>query len=211
MSDILRAQCDAAIALLELKKEYVAKSIGVSPVDLSKALSGDRKSTDIIEKLKVELESRGIIFLPSGGIDITRNHVSIIEGKNCYVELLRRVKNTEGLKELLIMFASDEVSPPEINNLYRDIRKQGVQMRQIIKENDTYIMGDLSEYKYIYEKYFTNIVTLVYGGAVAQVNGDQTRIVIYHDERFAERERKVFNFFWDYGETPKKSTADERF
>jgi len=210
MSEELRAQINAGIALLGLNKTSFAKAIKASNSKVSKALSGDTKSPEVLNDLKAALENRGIIFTKAG-IERTTNFETVITGESCYLELLSQIMIDQNVDELLIMFASDKVSPPAVNDCYRFLRSRDVCMRQLIAEGDTYIMGALEEYRTIPEKYFTNIVTLVYGNSVAQVSGDEKRIVIYTDAKLAAREKKIFNYFWDRGGKPETSTADEKF
>lgn len=207
----LRQQIKAGRALLSMDQSQLAHALGMKHAKISRAENGETKSEDVLKEIQRGMEKLGIIFLPSGGVDRSMGHIEIIEGANCYVQLLGRIAAEKAIDELFIMFASDSVSPPEVNALYRILRKAGIRMRQLIRKGDTYIMGQLEEYRTISEKYFTNIVTVVYGNQVAQVSGDETRIVIYHDPPLAERERKVFSYFWDHGGIPEHSTADERF
>ena len=207
----LRKQIRAGRVLLGMDQSALAQAINMTLAKISRAEKGETKSVKILQDIQKEMEKLGVVFLPSGGVDISAGHIEIIEGRRCYVELLNRVMADSAVKELLIMFASDKASPPEVNERYRFIRKNGIKMRQLIEEGDTYIMGSLSEYRTVPTKYFTNIVTLVYGNCVAQVNGDETRIVIYNDARLAQRERQIFSYFWDQGELPEYTSADERF
>ena len=194
-----------------MDQPQLAEALGMKVDKISRAESGQTKSVDILLDIQDQMKRLGIIFLPSGGVDISSGYIQIIEGKDCYIKLLKNILVDDLVEELLIMFASDKVSPPKVIELYRYIRKNGVQMRQLIKEGDTYIMGELNEYRTIPEKYFTNTVTLVYGNCVAQVNSDETKIVIYNDSGLSKHVHKNFNYYWDHGGIPEKSTADERF
>lgn len=84
-------------------------------------------------------------------------------------------------------------------------------MKQIIESGDQYILGPLDEYRTIPQKYFTNIVTLVYGNRVAQVNGTETRITIQTDDQLSRKEKLMFQYFWDTGTQPNKTISKERF
>ncbi len=207
----IRRQIKAGRALLSMDQMQLADALGMKHAKISRAESGETKSSNILHEIMKGMERLGIIFLPSGGVDKSNGYVEIIEGQGCYIQLLNKIIADTSVDEILIMFATDKDSPPEVNERYRFLRKNGVGMRQLIQDGDTYIMGDLEEYRTIPEKYFTNIVTLVYGNNIAQVNGDETRVVIFSDLLLAERERRVFNYFWDHGKIPEKSTADERF
>ncbi len=207
----LRAQIRAGRELLGMKQAELAAHLGFSLSKLSKAETGDTKSGNVLLEIKVGMEKLGVVFT-TNGVEFSENHIEIIEGEHCYVRLLDKILiECSSNTELLIMFASDKVSPPDVNERYRALRARGVQMRQLIKEGDSYIMGELKEYRTIPKQYFSNIVTVIYDGMVAQVTGDETRIVVLHDVKFAERERLVFESFWDRGHQPKSSSADERF
>lgn len=209
----LRSQIVAARGLLGLNQTQLAEYLGVSLLKITRAESGVTKSGDILLEIKSGLEQMGIRFTRNG-VELVTSYLEIIEGEDCYLKLLDNVslalQRSEN-KEFMIMFASDKVSPSEVNARYRAMRKNGVTMRQLIQEGDTYIMGKLDEYKTIPEKYFINIVTVIYADCVAQVSGDGTQVIVHHDANLAKREREIFQYFWDTGKKPKKSTAKEKF
>ena len=191
----LRAQIRAGRELIGLSQKDLATHLGVSYAKISKAETGETKTGDVLLEIKGGLERLGIVFTKNG-VEFSQNHIELIEGEGCYLQLLHEVHRTlisSSEKELLIMFASDAISPPQVNEQYKFMRRHGITMRQIVKKGDNYIIGPLNEYRAIPEKYFTNIVTLVYGNCVAQVNGDETRIIVQKDSKLAERERRVFN------------------
>lgn len=166
-----------------------------------------------IEALEKYFRANGIEFIENG-VKLAPKNIEIIEGKDCYIRTLDKVMMIlPGLenKELLIMFASDAISPPAVNDRYRLMRQQGVKMRQLIKEGDTYIMGELEEYRTIPEGQFVNIVSLVYGDYMAQVNGDETAVTIYRDPKLAAQKRADFEERWNKGSIPSISTAEEKF
>lgn len=209
----LRAQIRAARELMGKTQSEIASYLDVSLAKISKAETGSTKSGDVLLEIKKGLERLGIVFTRNG-VEYAQGHIEIIEGQDCYLRLLDEVNQAlagRNDKELLIMFASDAVSPTAVNNKYRFMRSEGITMRQIIREGDSYIMGPLHEYKAIPEAYFSNVVTLIYGDQVAQVSGDATRVTIHFDALLAERERRVFSYFWDTGTTPLETTTMERF
>lgn len=209
----LRAQIRAGRELLNMKQSDVAEIMQVSLSKISRAESGETKSGDILLEIKGCLEKKGIQFTATG-VELVENRLEVLQGRGCYLRLLdhayETLKNSDD-KTLFIMFGSDHVSPPEVNDRYRRMRKSGIMMRQIISEDDTYIMGDLDEYRAVPAKYFTNIVTVIYAGKLAQANSDETIITLQHDPALAEREKRMFEYFWSTGKKPKKSLANERF
>lgn len=211
--DRLRGQIRAGRELLNMKQADLAAFLDVSLSKVSRAESGDTKSGDVLLQIKEGLERCGVKFT-SHGVELDESRLEVIEGRDCYLRLLddvyRTLKESDD-KEILLMFASDKASPPEVNHRYRFMRQHGVKMRQLIEEGDAYLLGALEEYRTIPSAYFTNIVTVIYADKVAQVNGSETRLTIQHDAPLAEREKKMFSYFWDTGKKPEKSDAPERF
>ncbi len=91
------------------------------------------------------------------------------------------------------------------------MRKDGIKMRQLIKEGNEYIIGPLDEYRYIPAKFFANRVTLIYGDRIANETADVHRGIIRVDSLNAEIQRSTFNMLWEMLEKPRKSIADEHF
>ena len=209
----LRAQIRAGRELLGINQSDLALRLQVSLSKISRAENGETKSGDILLDIKEELEKLGVRFTPNG-VELSENYLEVIEGEGCYLKLLDDVyltlKNSED-KLLIIMFASDKISPSAVNERYKFMRKEGIQMRQLISDDDEHILGPLEEYRGIPKKYFTNIVTLIYGDKVAQVNGTETRITIQKDVRLSTREKGVFSYFWDTGIKPHQSIAKEKY
>jgi transcriptional regulator with XRE-family HTH domain len=209
----LRLQIRAGRELLGMTQADLAAKMNTSLSKISRVESGETKSADVLLQVKDALERQGIRFT-SSGVEIVEERLEIIEGKGCYSRLLDDVFQTlqaHSEKELLIMFSSDRVSPPEINTKYTLMRQAGITMRQIIEEGDTYLMGRLDEYRAIPSKYFINIVTVIYANKIAQVNGSETRIAIQTDDRLAAREKLLFQYYWDTGSKPTISTAIAKF
>ena len=209
----LRAQIRAARELLLLKQSDLAEALGISLSKLSRVESGETKSGDILLEVKQGVEKLGIRFT-NNGVERVQSRLEVIEGDGCYVRLLDDVYQTllcSDDKTMFIMFSSDKASPPEVNYRYRLMRQNGISLKQLIEENDHYIMGDLEDYRTIPSKYFTNIVTVIYSTKVAQVNGSESLITILDDEQLAMREKGVFAHFWDMGKKPEVSEAPERF
>lgn len=209
----LRAQIRAGRELLGLKQADLAKAMDASLSKISRAESGETKSGDTLLELKALLERKGVRFLPSG-VEVVETHIEILEGPGRAMELLTNIHQTlkdHDDKTLLLMCTSDRVSPPEVNEFYRLMRREGIKMRQLIEEKDTYLLGPVDEYRTIPARYFMNIATAIYGDRVAQLDGGGARIIVHDDARLAERERKIFNYLWDMGTQPKHSEAHERF
>lgn len=114
--------------------------------------------------------------------------------------------------ELLVDMADDRLSPPEVVEKYRNLRKEGVKMRQTIKEGNTYMMGPVSEYRWIPEKRFIPWVTLIYGDKVALMLDEDKKCSVTTDHNLANKVRNSFELVWEILQEPNvKSTADVQF
>ncbi len=210
------AQCRAARDLLDWSVEDLVVQARVTLDQIRNFESGRSCALPVIEALYRAFHANGIRFTPTGGVDIDKDQLLVIEGAECYLRLLEEVervliKHEESTRDLLILFASDRVSPPSVNAQYRRMRRAGIRMRQIISSEETYVMGPFEEYRTMPARYFTNVVTLIYADRVAQVNGPETRITVQTDAALAARERKTFEFIWDQGAQPTMTEAVERF
>ena len=46
------------------------------------------------------------------------------------------------------------------NHTYRRMRQKGIKMRQLVEEDNTYLMGELDEYRYIPSHFFHNNIVI---------------------------------------------------
>lgn len=207
----------AARAVLGWTQEQLAEAAGLSPQSIPNVERGDNAPTARTQdKITRALHKRGIIFTEKG-VEYQEYPVFFTEGKDhedAYLKLLEDAHEhllTVRNPELLIMHADDRVSPPSVNDKYRRMRKDGIRMRQLIEEGNTYLMGPLDEYRYIPRGLFINRVKLVYGDRIANETADVLRGVIKVDPINADIERNTFNILWEVLARPDRTTADDRF
>ncbi len=207
----------AGRAFLNWTQDDLAEKSDLSLQGIQKVERGDVESTARTQKKIIHaFEKSGVIFTDKG-IEYVENPVFFVEGdthESCYMKLLqdaeehlRQVKNPE----LLIMYANDQVSPKSVNDFYRQMRKQGIKMRQLIEQGNTYILGPLEEYRYIPKGYFINRVSLVYGDRIATETSNFNRALIRIDPLNAAIQRNTFNILWSLLEQPLVTTSEERF
>lgn len=167
-------------------------------------------------KIVAAFQRNGVIF-SERGIEYSEYPIYFLDGETeeaCYLKVLEDVSSHLKDKknpELLISFSDDTVSPPNVNAAYRKMRADGVSMRQLIQEGNTYLMGGLDEYRYIPKQFFINRVTLVYGERIASMAGNLKRASVRVDSINAEIQRNTFNLLWSLLDKPTRNTADERF
>jgi len=109
------------------------------------------------------------------------------------------------------MFSDDRVSPPKVNEKYREMRAHGVKMRQLVQEGNEYQIGPLSEYRYLPAHNFINRVTLIYGNRITNETNDTCRAIVKIDPLNAEIQRNLFDLLWNVLPEPERSIADVKF
>jgi hypothetical protein len=112
---------------------------------------------------------------------------------------------------MLIICSDDNVSPTKVNDSYRRIRNAVIKMRQLIEEDNQYLMGNVNEYRYIPKRFFHNNVMLVYRNKVASVLHNEEKVIIIEDNGFSDSLRNLFEFMWSITKKPKASIANEKF
>ncbi len=175
-------------------------------------LEGD-VGADILEKIRATFEKDGMFFTHDG---LVKKNTAIYEigGENWWLRVLDDVyQSTIDKKEseVLLFCADDRESPPAVNKLWKKIRNNGVKMRQLVREGNTYLLGATKEYRWIPKEYFENYVTMVYEDKVCMCAENNTKAVIFKDRRQANTLRNLFNLLWNKLEQPDESTATDRF
>ena len=213
----LSAQVRAVRGALGWTREELASAARLSVAGIQ-AIETDKTEPTLrtLKKLHSALEREGY-FLTSNGIEYQEYPVYFTHGdthEEAYLKLLSDAYEhlkTKKDPELLIMYADDKVSPPSVNETYKLMRADGIKMRQLIKEGNTYIVGPLEEYRYIPKDFFANRVTLIYGDRIANETADVHQGIIRVDPLNADIQRNTFNMLWSILKQPEKTTADERF
>jgi len=215
---ITPTQMRAARAMLDVSQGHVAEYLGIAANTLSKIESGqsDVSGTRLTD-IQRFYEREGVEFTENDGVKRNLNPIFFIDTdthEETYLKILEDVsEQLKGHKnpELLIMYSDDKVSSKKVNDKYRQMRNEGIKMRQLIEEGNTYMMGPLEEYRYIKKGFFINRVTLVYGDRIANETSNVLRASIRVDPINAEIQRNTFNMLWSILEQPVESTSNERF
>ena len=214
MSLTLGIKIRAARTLLEWNQDDLADRAGITKQTLLKIeKDAGNHSAQIVQDIERALSSNGA-FITKHGAEVKTIYQTELEGDNWFMDLLDDIQiHTSPLsnKELLIDGADDSKSPEHVIEKYRALRASGINMRQLIKEGNTYLLGDLNEYRYIPEMFYMNLLMVTYGDRVAIERGDMSGCTIYNDASLAERQRKKFDAQWWKAESPTATTATERF
>lgn len=203
----------AARNYLDMSQPDLADALGMSSTALLAIEKGGgmQKKTEL--KILEFFELKGITF-ENDGIKIKTNSITTIEGEDWWNRCLHDIHQTlvdDKRKELLLMCADDRLSPPSTNDIIRNMRKDGITMRQIIEEGNTYMMGYENEYKWMSKENFSPRVEAIYADKVIICAEDNSKAVVFKDAGLAQNRRNTFNELWKYLADPERSTADERF
>lgn len=207
-------QIRAARALKNWSQAELAERVNMATPSIGNIESGKHVASPQTQTAIASVfKDAGIEFI-DGGVRHAPDAIQILEGEDCYLRLLDDVFHTlkdHRNRELLISCADDRKSPPAVNDAYRRIRKAGIKMRQLVEEGNTYLMGDVSEYRYIPKTHFINRVLVIYGEKAALVLDNESKILIFKDDVMAYVQRNIFDLLWETLPKASKSTADESF
>ncbi len=206
-------QIRAARALLKWGQGDLARHSDVSITAIAKIETENQRPTDqTLHKLASAFTENGIEFI-DGGVRKARNFITVYEGEDCYLRLLDdaflALIKTGG--EVLFSAADERRSPPQVIEKLRSLRRSGVKMRSLVKDNDTYLMGDLHEYRWIDEKLFVDgDVKVIFENTVAYFMSwlGIPRVVIIQDKVIAHENRRIFDFLWNISAKPTHTTSD---
>lgn len=204
-------QSKAARNLLKWRIEDLVGYAKITPDQARNFEQGRSRALEVVEAIHKAYTDNGIRFTSTGGVDIEKDRLIVFEGVNHYLQLLENIRLTLTAnedKEWLLMFASDKLSSTLVIDQHKKMLNEGLTWRKVIVESDNYIIGDIEKYRQIPEKYFDNVLTIVYADKVAISNGANTKTTILTDQETADQYRRIFSYFWDNGVKPDFTTAE---
>jgi len=197
---------------LDLSQQELADQANVSAPTI---INAEKNDTEPSPKIRTRIESvlnRKGAFFTDYGVELRENWYSY-SGPDWFPQLLDDVSDTLSKyqdKELLIAHSNDGMSPPRIIEKYRELRHQGVKMKQLIEEGNTEIHGDLDEYRYIPKQFFENYVHLIFGSKIALRDADDG-CTVYTNPSVVKKFRNEFKMNWHSLPTPIISTSKVKF
>jgi transcriptional regulator with XRE-family HTH domain len=204
----------AARALADWSQTELAERSNTSLSTIADIEAGRRKGgAATLAAIQKALAQQGVVFTEYG-VEKRPTNIQTIEGENWWLRVLDDVYYTlldQSTAEVLILCGDDRESSPDVVKMWRKIRNQGVAMRQLVREGNTYLMGGVNEYRWLPKEYFENYVTMIYGEKVCVCADDNTKAMIFKDQQLTKTWGNVFNLLWNNMENPNESTASERF
>ena len=147
-------QIAAARQLLGWSQADLAEKAGVSKPSIIR-MEKDLYSVkdDMRRSVEMAFIQDDVEFIDSG-TRINKKIVTIIEGDDCYLKLLDDVeKALIGTDKYMFLSGADETrSSNEVTQRTREMLKKGILMRFLIRENDTHIMGNIQQYRWMEEQ-----------------------------------------------------------
>lgn len=204
----------AARNYLDLSQPQVADALSMSTGALLAIEKGESKMQMATERKLIQFFAlKGIIF-ENNKIVINNSTITEMDGddwwNNCLRDIAETLKNSKN-KELLLQCSDDSLSSEETNDIIREMRKNGITMRQIIKDGNTQMMGYENEYRWMSKENFSSRVTAIYADKVTICADDNTKGLIFKDAGLAQNFRNNFNELWKYLPEAGRSTADVRY
>ncbi len=209
-----RFQLAAARAMLGWSQKELSSRTNITAEAINRIERGEIENPRVstIEAIKQIFEENGIEFLDQSGVRFKSNKIREISGEDCCLKLLDDVFYTlKSGEELLLIYSDDKLSPPEVNDSYRRIRKAGIKMRQLVEEDNNYLMGSLEEYRYIPKKYYSNEGMVVYGNKIASFLKEHQKVILIEDKDLSLAIKHLFELIWSITKKPRESIADEKF
>lgn len=204
-------QVKAARALLDWTQDDLAAQAGIDVNRLRGFESGRTKPLEVVEAVHEALSRGGILFLDEG-VQRQKFQIRVYEGEDCYLRLMddafHALSKNKG--EFLLSGADERRSTQEVTERTRAMRKAGIQMRFLVKDQNTFLMGPLEEYRWLNDElYVDGDVKVIFGDTIAYLMTWQKtpRVVILDDKIIAEENRRTFNYLWRLSSKPTHSTA----
>ena len=205
--DKIRAAC----GFLDWTHSDLEKKSGISMYTIRNIIAGDSKPRQqTMQMLETAFNQAGIVFTENG-VEKKADSVVFIEGADCYIKLLKIVMDSD-IKEVLCHCADDRRSPTEVDQLVAQMTDKGIRQRYTICEGNTFIKGDIKNYRWIPKNYYaTKDVSLVFGDRVGYFqpppsddtqNWNKSKIILLRNTYLADTARRDFEYFWNIGKIP---------
>lgn len=206
--------CRGARAILGWTRDDLAEMSKVATGTVKHYENGKHMpNIDTLQALEDTFEMNGIVF-DNSSIKIVETARKHLFGEGWYIKALEDVYYTlkQNPGDFLCMYSDDALSPPEVNDMLRKIRSiDGVKMRSLIKESNTYILGELEEYRYISAQHFQNNVILIYGDKVLLCISNNNEGLLLKEPELNTTLKGTFENLWSIGKKPERTNAKERF
>lgn len=210
-------QISAAMALAGLTQDDLATLAGMGRTSLSRILSDDVVAKEeSLRKIKQALESKGVEFIGSVGVQWAQHQVrslSGVDGLKAFFDDVRHIAQTSPEEQIAICgFDEDyfEAKLREYLDYHRDeMTKYGnVRMQCLIEENDQNLgASSYCQYKWLPKENFSSVPFYIYGDRTAIIvtsAPEDPLILLIQNRSISEAYRKQFAAMWQMAKEPRK-------
>lgn len=207
------AKIRAARAALGWTQEQLAEAAGLSPQSIPNVERGDNAPTARTQEKLIRALQKNGVELTGDGVRLPDATAVHLTGEGWFIDVLddalQALKKTKD-REILIFGSDHRVSPQSVIDGFRKLIAAGVTLREIGKEGNTYIMGDVARFRWVPAAHFKNTVTMIYADKVVTDFG--THGMLIRNADWAQAERHKFELIWSAALTVTgESTADVRY
>ncbi len=214
---ITAKQIRASRALLGWSQQDLADAVGLSkPTIVDAERDGHQPRAETLALIQNACEDKGLEFI-TRGVRERDDILTVYEGADCALSFLDNVekslRNSEN-KEILYYAADQSRSTEDSMKRFISMKDSGITSRYLIKNGDTHIMEDLSQYRWMPDKLWLDSDTkVIFAETVAYAITwqAQPKIIMLKDKRIAMAEKNIFDFVWEISAKPTHSTAQMRF
>lgn len=209
-------QIAAARQLLGWSQADLAEKAGVSKPSIIR-MEKDLYSVKDDSRRSVEIAfTQDDVEFIDGGVRQINKVVNIYEGDDCYIRLMDDafIELADSKGEILFSASDERRSPEIIINKFNAMRALGITMRSLIKSGDTYVMGELDEYRWMDDDLFVDgDVKVIFNDKVAYLMSWRgiPRVVIIQDKNIAEENKRFFDYVWSKSKKPQYTTSEVRY
>lgn len=213
-------QIRAARVLVDWAADDLSARIGLSRESIQSIERGDKRPrATTMEKIVRVFNDMGVEFIGDAGVILKDEELVRFTGENAFLKVLDDVvasSRDQTAPEALFACVIDELSPSIVIENYRRLRKEGIRMRSLVKEGDSYLMGRMEEYRTLPKQFFHNNPMVIYGNKVAfmilnaETKADKMAIILSNPHT-ASAMRNLFEFIWQHCPQPEKTTAKIKY
>jgi len=170
-------------------------------------------SEDLANRITEIFYHENILFHKKGGFQIDDDIIKIFSGDTAYFDLQKDIVQTmtfRGKEEILYLGADDKKSSSEVIENEIKLFQLRIHSKTIIAKGNTFIFGELENYRWVDPKYFASDVTVIYADKVAfttTTNNKISKIVLIKDKDLNRTQKEYFQKLWKEGKKPSKTTA----
>ncbi len=213
-------QIKAARALLDWSQKDLAEASGLSISTIRNIEAGfisprDKTMGSIISIL----EDANIEFTIPDGVRLKDQNVAVIEGTDCFVQLVEEIYHAMSERGGEIRFMNGDgsrMNEVEWASLIK-LRKAGLRFRILVREGDTDLQLPLSEYRWVPSTYFHYNVVAIYSDRVAisvygkNTQKDMYKVVVIRSAALSISMKGAFDFMWDNCRQPSMTTSNKQY